>query len=198
MVLSLAAAWGCGRGQGEPLAREVSAQLAALGVTPRSVRCAGAECSAELAAGVSVPLALEPRADGVHWRLGAVLVSTAPLERYLAGELAALGLEATPRCGTPFVVLSAPRRLRCGLGAHGVAWVDLQSDGSYSLEVALGAAVAERERGPALSELEARSRQLDGDDSATDEAADEAADDGDGAPDDEAGSGSGAARGLAL
>lgn len=178
MALSFAAAWGCGGGEAEPLAREVSAQLTALGVAPRSVRCDGAACSAELAGGQSVPLALEPRADGVHWRLGAVLVSTAPLERYLAGELAALGLEATPRCGASFVVLSAPRRLRCELGAHGVAWVDLRADGSYALEVALGAAVAERERGPATSELDARSRQLDRDDEA-DEAA-EIEEEGDG------------------
>lgn len=159
--------WACGRGPGEsaPLEREVAAQLAAQGVAPRVVRCEGSACRAELAPGQWVPLLLETRADGVHWRLGAVVVATAPLERYLAGELAALGLGATPRCGAPYVVLSAPRRTRCELAPHGVAWVDLRADGSYAIEVALGAAVAARQAGPPVSELEQRSRQLErGDD----------------------------------
>lgn len=174
--LLLACASACGRREPAALAREVATQLAALGVPPRTVRCDGAQCRAELADGQWAPLPLETRADGVHWRLGAVVVATAPLERYLAAELAALGLGAAPRCGARYLVLSAPRRVRCELGPHGVAWVDLQADGSYALEVALGVAVAERERGPSVSELEQRSRQLAGGDAAADEG------DGDGEP----------------
>lgn len=170
--------WACGSGPGERalLERQVAAQLAAQGVAPRALRCEGSACRAELAPGQWVPLLLESRADGVHWRLGAVVVATAPLERYLAGELAALGLGARPRCGEPYVVLSAPRRTRCELAPHGVAWVDLRADGSYAIEVALGAAVAARQAGPSVSELEQRSRQLERGGEGSDEGSDDGSD----------------------
>ena len=140
---------------------------AALGVRT-AVRCtaaaAGPRCQALLEGGVAAPLALTPEApDGarLRWRFAAPVVALRPLEAHLAGELAALGLSATPRCSAPFVVVRAPQRLACELGGLGTAWVALRPDGSYDLELALGAAAAARREEGDAAALEELSRALD-------------------------------------
>lgn len=180
---------GCRDRERSALARALEPAVASALATPgpaATVTCTTGEppsCQVQLGGGAAAPLTLSDDGAQVRWQLGAAVVALAPLEQHLSRELAALGWSARPRCGAPLLVLEGPHRLECSLGDLGVAWVSFAADGSYTYEVALGAAAAARRDGPPSQSLDELSRALDRDQGQPDDDDDGEAD---GEPDGEA------------
>lgn len=154
--------------------RELAAQLSkqlgvggALGpagqLRPGDVRCEGEapdRCIAKVA-GAALPIALRRDGEQVHWQLEGLVVSGPELERQLSEELAALGLAAKPSCGAPLQPVIPGERVSCSLSELGLAWATVHRDGSYTWELALGEAQAERSRSVDEAQLDLLSRALD-------------------------------------
>jgi hypothetical protein len=167
LVLALGGAGACGGGgggKGSELERQLAAQLTAQLGAQAEVRCEGAppkRCMASLA-GSHIPLALSDEAGQVRWRIQGLVVSAKELERQLVDELAALGLgDVTPRCGPALQIAMAGDRIACRLAEAGAAWATVNADGSYALELALGAAAVERSQDLDEAQLDELSRALD-------------------------------------
>ncbi len=167
-VLALAACGKSGsRGRGDSeleraVAREVGTQLGA----DTSVSCEGTpprRCMASLA-GSEIPIQLFEEAGALRWRIQGLVVSGTELQRQVTDELTSLGLEGVPpRCGPALQIARPGDRIACRLDDLGVAWASVEGDGSYSIELALGAAAVERDRSVEEAQLDELSRALDRD-----------------------------------
>lgn len=175
LALGGASCGGCrSKRQERAFERELAAQLSrqlgvggALGpagqLRPGDVRCEGEapdRCIAKVA-GAALPIALRRDGAQVHWQLEGLVVSGPELERQLSEELAALGLAAKPSCGAPLQPVLPGERVSCSLSELGLAWATVHRDGSYTWELALGEAQAERSRPVDEAQLDELSRALD-------------------------------------
>jgi hypothetical protein len=157
---------GCRKAGEKPFERELAVQLTkqlgGAAAAAAKVRCPGdaAHCTATIA-GEVLPVALTSKEGQVHWRLDGLVISGPELERQLAAELAALGVQAKASCGAPFQVVEAESRVACSLSEPGVAWATVHGDGSYTLELALGAAQEARTHQVDEAELDELSGALD-------------------------------------
>lgn len=153
---------GCRRAEDRSFERELAAQLTQKLGAGAKVRCPAdaARCTATIA-GEALPVALTREDGQVRWQLDGLVISGPELERQVAAELAALGVEAKPRCGAPLQSVEVEARVTCSLSELGVAWATVHADGSYTLELALGAAQEERSREVKEQELDDLSRALD-------------------------------------
>ncbi len=185
---------GCrGKSQDRAFERELAAQLARqLGpvAAGAQVRCSWEreepEHCAATVAGQALPIALRREGDQLSWQLEGLVISGRELEQQLTAELTDLGLAAKPSCGPPLQPVVAGERVTCSLSELGVAWATVRADGSYSWELALGEAQAERSQQLEEAQLDLLSRALD----RAAGAEGEDGDDDDAAADDEAGSAS--------
>lgn len=167
-VLALAACGKSGsKGRGDSeLERAVAGQVGAQLGADTSVSCEGTpprRCMASLA-GSHIPLELFEEAGELRWRIQGLVVSGTELQRQVTDELTALGLDGgIPRCGPALQIALPGDRIACRLGDLGVAWASVEGDGSYSIELALGAAAVERDRAVEETQLDELSRALDRD-----------------------------------
>ncbi|MEZ4360698.1 MAG: hypothetical protein R3B48_10990 [Kofleriaceae bacterium] len=158
---------GCGRGAASSAVEgELAAALATqLGRAPE-VRCPPVapsfRCRARVE-GVALSISVAQDAGRLTWRLEGEVISGDRLERYLAGELAELGVAATPSCGPPFQEVTPGARVTCRLSGRGIAWATFRGDGDYSIEIALDDAEAARAEVADPSLLDELSRALDRD-----------------------------------
>lgn len=202
LTLALLAAAACGKsgskGSGDSeLERAVAGQVGAQLGADTSVSCEGTpprRCMASLA-GSHIPLELFEEAGELRWRIQGLVVSGTELQRQVTDELASLGIEGVaPRCGAALQIVLPGDRIACRLAELGVAWASVEGDGSYSIELALGAAAVERDRAVEEAQLDELSRALDRDQGKDDEEEDDdgpdgTGKDGEGPPAQRAGSG---------
>jgi len=98
--------------------------------------------------------------DGRQWRVVGRVVATAPIAGYLRAELAELGRTDTVDCGS--IVHTGTEPIVCRLSGGGIAFVDIGSGGTASIELALDPAVAAiRTEAPRDGELARMSHALD-------------------------------------
>jgi hypothetical protein len=133
----------CGGGSGSPLERDIAAGLAAqLGVPVEKVTCSGepaTACQARIGDQWLTVAVVPAQGGGVAWELTGVVIGLAPVERYLAKELAGLGHDVKVDCGAPVRAVTVGERVRCSLGALGAAWaIVVDGDGAVDVEIALG------------------------------------------------------------
>jgi hypothetical protein len=153
---------GCRNADDRSFERELAAQLTEQLGAGAKVRCSAdaPRCTATIA-GEALPVALTIEEGQVRWRLDGLVISGPELERQVAAELAALGVQARPSCGGPWQAVEAEGRVACSLSELGVAWATVHADGSYTLELALGAAQEARTHQVDEAELDELSGALD-------------------------------------
>jgi hypothetical protein len=142
-VLACAA---CGGGDDPGVARAATAQSAAeatiarglaaqLGVAIDRVSCNGVRCTAHVAGGGELAIAVH----GKDWSIDGLAIASAPLEQYLSAALADLGVAARPDCGPRVRAARIGDRIECRLGDAGRAWATIRdAGGAFSIELALG------------------------------------------------------------
>ena len=153
----------CRKTEDKAFERALAAQLTEQLGAGAKVRCAGDEatrCTATIA-GEALPVALTVEEGQVRWRLDGLVISGPELERQVEAELAALGVQAKPSCGARLQAVEAESRVSCSLSELGVAWATVHADGSYTLELALGAAQEARTHQVDEAELDELSGALD-------------------------------------
>jgi hypothetical protein len=187
---------GCHRRAASAVERELASQLAPTVGRIERVRCEPSSppsrCVVVAADQVEVPVRLGAQGDQLQWQVEGTLISARRLEQHLGAELESLGLPSAARCGPPLRAIAAVQRIECQLPALGLAWATVRSDGTFSLEIALGQAAAARTEAPDPASLDALSRALDRE-QGSDDASD--GDDGDDGDDDDRARGAGDERG---
>ena len=137
------------------IAQGLTAQL---GVEVAHVTCGGARCTAALAGGGSLSIAVHDR----DWQLDGLVIATAPLEQYLATVCADLGLAVKPACGARAIAVAPGDRVECRLGDLGRAFATIGNGGDFSIELAIGSdAVSAREAPVDEAALDRASLALD-------------------------------------
>ncbi len=176
-TLALIAMAACGRGE-DRVATAIRRDLAReLGEPIREVRCRGAACEAETAAGLRIAVTLTGRAP-VAWET-VDLLDPRPIAAEVHAALASVGAEQGVDCGPLRLAGAAGDHLECALAGGGAAFVEVATDGAIDVELAMTAAIADARRAPAdPADLERQSRALD-----TDEAEGEEPDGDDAPPD---------------
>jgi hypothetical protein len=162
----------CGRGgdagSGSPaLERSIAQGLTAqLGVEVAHVTCGGSRCTAALAGGGSLSIAVHDR----DWQLDGLVIATAPLEQYLALLCGDLGLNVKPACGARAIAVAPGDRVECRLGDLGRAFATIRDGGDFTIELAIGGdAVTAREAQADEAALDRASLALDHGAATTDE-----------------------------
>jgi hypothetical protein len=141
------------------LERSIQRGLAAqLGVQVTAVACAGARCTATLAGGGTLPVAVH----GKDWELDGLAIASAPLEAYVRDLAADLGLPVAVDCGPRVRAAQVGDRIECSLGAAGRAFATVRAGGDFTVELAIGPdAVAAREAPADEQALDRASLALD-------------------------------------
>ena len=161
-LLAVACHGGDGGSAGGALERSIAQGLAAqLGVEVAHVTCAGARCTAALAGGGALTVAVHDR----DWELDGLVIATAPLEQYVAAVCGDLGLAVKVSCGARAIAVAPGDRVACRLGDAGKAYATIRDGGDFAIELAIGRdAVAAREAPVDEAALDRASAALDRDD----------------------------------
>jgi hypothetical protein len=143
----------CGGGHGDPapahgpggLERSIQRGLESqLGVKVASVACAGDACKATLVGGGELPITVR----GLDWQIDGLAVAAAPLEQYLGGVAADLGIAGAIDCGARVRAAQPGDRIECKLGDGARAWATIQAGGDFTIELAVGADAIAARTGP--------------------------------------------------
>jgi hypothetical protein len=126
-------------------------------------------CRVAMADHGSLPVRVFSESGQLRWALEGLVVSATKLEQQLRDQLEAIGVAVTAHCGPQLQSVIAGQRLSCQLPSLGVAWATIAADGSYSVEIAIGAALTARSEDLEESELDALSRALDHEQGTSDE-----------------------------
>lgn len=97
-------------------------------------------CTAKLADGTELPIAIEQARAEVRWHVDGVVIEAPQIVAYVKDGLASVHVEQTVDCGPRVQVIKRGERIVCKLGGGGGAFVDIGPDGAASLELALDAA----------------------------------------------------------
>jgi hypothetical protein len=134
-----------------PIETGIARDLTARFGTPATVKCQVAggipvACTAKLADGTALPIALEAAGkDEWGWRVDGLVIESKTIVAYVQEQLAALNIQQTATCGPPIQALRPGERVSCTLSGGGGAFVQVAADGSTSLELLLdGSSAAER------------------------------------------------------
>jgi hypothetical protein len=131
-----------------PVETAIARDLTARFSTPVTVSCtialgAPVACTATLADKTTVPIAIE-NASGTEWgwRIDGRVIDGNAIATYVEGELASLNIGESVTCGPSVQVVRPGERVSCTLSGGGAAFVQVASDGSTTLELALDKASA--------------------------------------------------------
>ena len=144
-----------------------------LGVEVSGVRCADGRCAAVMADGGQLPISIH----GDDWELGGLVIASAPLEAYVVGALADLGVTARVDCGPRVRAAQIGDRVACALDNGGRAFATIRDGaGAFTLELAIDREAAAARQGPAdVAALDRQSAALDRGGDAVGEGGDESA-----------------------
>jgi hypothetical protein len=125
-------------------------------------------CFALLPDGSALTVHVDRRGDTATWRADGMVIATAPIEAYVRGALADLGVTTAAHCGPALRAMHPGERIACHLDTGGAAFVTVHGDGTLALELALDPAAAAA-RGDTVApgadrELTAKSRALEASD----------------------------------
>jgi hypothetical protein len=113
-------------------------------------------CTATLADGTELPIAIEHARAEWRWHVEGLVIEAAPIVRYVEQGLAGIHVAQAVDCGARIQVIKLGDRVVCKLAGGGAAFVDIATDGSTSLELALDPASA-----AARTELTSADRELE-------------------------------------
>jgi hypothetical protein len=128
----------------ETIAHDLGARFG----TPATVHCeivlgVPVQCTAKLADGTELPLALDnANKDEWGWKVKGRVVETKLVVPYVSEALASVHAYQTVDCGRPVQLLPPGDAVVCKLGGGGVALVSFADDGEASVELELDPAAA--------------------------------------------------------
>jgi hypothetical protein len=125
------------------IARELTVKIA----EPVSASCAmvlgkPTTCEATLADGTKLPIEVAHEAKEWAWRVNGLVIQTAPIATHIAATLKDLAIAQQVACGARIAFIEPGGRLGCKLSGGGMAFVQLATDGTTSLELDLDPASA--------------------------------------------------------
>jgi hypothetical protein len=100
------------------------------------------KCEAALADGTKVPIQIESAGNEWAWKVGGLVVDTAPIVAHIRAALGELNVAQQVNCGGRTAFVETGSRLACKLSGGGTAFVGFRNDGTTSLELDLDAASA--------------------------------------------------------
>jgi len=130
-------------------------------------------CTAKLADGTELPIAIEHGKTEYGWRVDGIVIDSKAIVSYVQDGLAAVHVTQAVDCGPPVQVIKRGALIVCKLAGGGAAFVALAADGQASLELELDPAAAaarselqssdkDRELTTQSSELESLAGETDG------------------------------------
>jgi hypothetical protein len=111
------------------------------------------QCIATLPDRAELPIRLVPTRDGWTWRVDGLVVTADPIEAYLRETLLDLGAVQQVTCTPRIRLLDPGDRVACDLEHGGKAFVTVNADGSFAVEIELDP-IAGRARSEDLVDLE--------------------------------------------
>ncbi len=135
-------------------------------------------CEAALADGTKLPIELSNEGKEWGWKVGGLVVDTAPITAHITAALGDLHVAQQVNCGARTAFVETGGRLACKLSGGGTAFVRFAEGGTTSLEIELDAASAAARGEPVTPErdreltsiskaLEALEGESDGEEEAT-------------------------------
>lgn len=125
------------------IARDLTARFG----TPAAVTCqlvttVPLRCTATLADGTVLPIAIEHGKTEYGWRVDGIVIEAKPIVGFVEAGLASVHVSQAVDCGPPVQVIQPGERLVCKLAGGGAAFVAIAPGGEASLELALDPAAA--------------------------------------------------------